>query len=165
MPRVFNEKTTDRVVATADERSSAVIARTALRRVMSESESLYTKPYLTQWVQGKINAFKENLRAQIEQAKNSTKKRDTHFPELYANMLREELEYIELCIEYNDKVPTTVSEDGFLVEKIVEEKVEEFDNNETKKFRTKEEYFGPSEPTRKIDLNTPDSKPEWDKKK
>ena len=149
MPRVFNERTTDRVVATADERSSAVIARTALRRVMSESESLYTKPYLTQWVQGKINAFKENLRSQIEQAKNSTKKADTHFPDLYAKMLREELEYIELCIEYNDKVPTTVDENGFLVEKKVEKIVEKFDNNETKKFRSREEYLGPPEPTRK----------------
>jgi hypothetical protein len=161
MPRVFNERTTDRVVATADERSSAVIARTALRRVMSESESLYTKPYLAQWVQGKIDIFKENLRAQIEQEKNSTKKaKDTHFPDLYAKMLREELEYIELCIEYNDKVQTTVSEDGFLVEKIVEK----FDNNETKKYKSREENLGPSEPTRvvgKIDLSKPDSKPEW----
>lgn len=129
MPRVFNEKTTDRVVATADERSSAIIARTALRRVMAESNSLYTKPYLAQWVQGKIDAFKENLRAQIAQEKHSTKRAtDTHFPELYAKMLREELEYIELCIEYNDKVKTTTDEEGNLVEKIVEK----FDNNEPK---------------------------------
>ena len=85
MPRVFNEKTTDRVVATADERSSAVIARTALRRVMSESNSLYTKPYLTDWVQGKIDAFKENLGAEIAREKKSTKlARNTNFPELLA---------------------------------------------------------------------------------
>ena len=140
MPRVFNEKTTDRVIATADERSSAVIARTALRRVMTESNSLYTKPYLSQWVEGKIDAFKENLRAQITQQKHSTRKaRDTHFPELYAKMLKEELEYIELCIEYNDKVQTTTDEK---VEKIVEK----FDNNEPK-------IIG------KIDLSKPDSKP------
>ena len=133
MPRVFNEKTTDRVVATADERSSAVIARTALRRIMTESNSLYTKPYLAQWVQGKIDAFKENLSAQIAQEKKSTKlARNTHFPELYAKMLREELEYIELCIEYNDKVKTTVDEEGNLVEGKVEKIVEMSDNNEAK---------------------------------
>jgi len=130
MPRVFNERTTDRVVATADERSSAVIARTALRRVMTESNSLYTKPYLAKWVEGKINLFKIDLNKKIEQEKNSTRKaRDTHFPELYAKMLREELEYIELCIEYNDKVKTDVDEEGNLVEKIVEK----FDNNEPPK--------------------------------
>ena len=139
MPRVFNERTTDRVVATADERSSAVIARTALRRIMTESNSLYTKPYLAKWVEGKINLFKLDLKAKIEQEKNSTKKaRDTHFPELYAKMLREELEYIELCIEYNDKVKTTVDEEGNFVEGKVEKIVEKFDgptrnpNNEAK---------------------------------
>lgn len=117
MPRNFNEKTTDRVIATADERSSAVIARTALRRVMTESNSLYTKPYLAKWVENKINLFKIDLKQKIEQEKNSTRKaRDTHFPELYAKMLREELEYIELCIEYNDKVKTTVDEEGNFVE-------------------------------------------------
>ena len=144
MPRVFNEKTTDRVVATADERSSAVIARTALRRVMSESNSLYTKPYLTDWVQGKIDAFKENLGAEIAREKKSTKlARNTNFPELYAKMLREELEYIELCIEYNDKVWKTVDEEGFIVEKKVEDKAK---------------IVG------KIDLEDDDSRPVWNSK-
>lgn len=115
MPRIFNEKTTDRVLASADERSSAVIARTALRRVMTESSSLYTKPYLVDWVQGKIDCFKDNLRAQIA-LKKGRLNRDIHFPELYAKMLREELEYIELCIEYNDKVKSTTDEEGFIVE-------------------------------------------------
>jgi len=107
MPRIFNEKTTDRVKATVNNGSSAVIERTALRRIMAESKSLYTKPYLTDWVQEKIDVFKENLRAQIthNHLKNTSKHidRNAHFPELYAKMLREELEYIELCIEYNDK--------------------------------------------------------------
>ena len=148
MPRVFNERTTDRVVATADERSSAVIARTALRRVMAESNSLYTKPYLAEWVQDKIDAFKQNLSSQITLEKHSTKRaRDTHFPELYAKMLREELEYIELCIEYNDKVKTTTDKEGNLVEKIVEK----FDNNEAK-------IVG------KIDLEDDNSKPVWNSK-
>ncbi len=129
MPRVFNEKTTDRVVATADERSSAVIERTALRRVMTDSGSLYTKPYLIDWVQGKIDCFKDNLRTQIVLKKGSLD-RDKHFPELYAKMLREELEYIELCIEYNDK--TTVDEEGSLVEGKVEKIVEKFDNSKPK---------------------------------
>lgn len=113
MPRNFNERTTDRVVATADDRSSAIIARTALRRVMAESNSLYTKPYLTDWVENKINLFKINLNKKIEQDKRSTKlARNTHFPELYAKMLREELEYIELCIEYNDKTKSTTDKDN-----------------------------------------------------
>ncbi len=140
MPRVFNEKTTDRVVATADERSSAVIERTALRRVMTDSGSLYTKPYLIDWVQGKIDCFKDNLRTQIVLKKGSLD-RDKHFPELYAKMLREELEYIELCIEYNDKVKTTTKqrysyptydEEGNLVEEKVEKIVEKFDNSKPK---------------------------------
>jgi hypothetical protein len=115
MPRNFNEKTTDRVVATADDRSTAVIARTALRRVMTDSGSLYTKPYLLDWVQGKIDCFKDNLRREIVLKKGKLH-RDKHFPELYAKMLREELEYIELCIEYNDKVKLTTDENGCFVE-------------------------------------------------
>jgi hypothetical protein len=115
MPRNFNEKTTDRVVATADDRSTAVIARTALRRVMTDSGSLYTKPYLLDWVQGKIDCFKDNLRREIVLKKGKLH-RDKHFPELYAKMLREELEYIELCIEYNDKVKLTIDENGCFVE-------------------------------------------------
>lgn len=115
MPRNFNEKTTDRVVATADDRSTALIARTALRRVMTDSGSLYTKPYLTDWVQGKIDCFKDNLRREIVLKKGKLH-RDKHFPELYAKMLREELEYIELCIEYNDKVGITADENGYPVE-------------------------------------------------
>jgi hypothetical protein len=115
MPRNFNEKTTDRVVATADDRSTALIARTALRRVMTDSGSLYTKPYLLDWVQGKIDCFKDNLRREIVLKKGKLH-RDKHFPELYAKMLREELEYIELCIEYNDKVGITAEEEGNFVE-------------------------------------------------
>ena len=62
--RNFTEKTTDRGVASANERSSAIIARTALRRVMAGSDSLYHNPTDTGWVQNKIQAFKDNLRSQ-----------------------------------------------------------------------------------------------------
>ena len=98
--RNFTEKTIDRVVASADGRSSAIIARTALRRVMAESDSLYHNPTDTGWVQNKIQAFKDNLRSQITLTKTV---KESHWPDTYAKMLREELEYIELCIEYNDK--------------------------------------------------------------
>ena len=104
--RNFTQRTIDRVVASADERSSAIIARTALRRVMVESDSLYHNPADTGWVQNKIQAFKDNLRSEItltKTVKGSNHSFKTHWPDTYAKMLREELEYIELCIEYNDK--------------------------------------------------------------
>lgn len=105
--RNFTEKTTDRVVASADEKSSAIIARTALRRVMASSDSLYHNPTDTGWVHNKIDTFKDNLRTQIThnhlRNKSNHIDKSAHWPDTYAKMLREELEYIELCIEYNDK--------------------------------------------------------------
>ena len=112
--RNFTEKTTDRGVASANERSSAIIARTALRRVMASSDSLYYNPTDTGWVQNKIQTFKDNLRSEIT-LKKTVKK--SHWPDIYAKMLREELEYIELCIEYNDKtghLPKESSEEADL---------------------------------------------------
>ena len=112
--RNFTEKTIDRVVASADGRSSAIIARTALRRVMAESDSLYHNHTDTGWVQNKIQAFKDNLRSQITLKKTV---KESHWPDTYAKMLREELEYIELCIEYNDKtghLPKESSEEADL---------------------------------------------------
>ena len=108
--RNFTEKTIDRVVASADERSSAIVARTALRRVMAGSDSLYHNPTDTSWVQNKINTFKDNLRSTI--ALHKTKEEGSHWPDTYAKMLREELEYIELCIEYNDKTGHLPKEAG-----------------------------------------------------
>ena len=138
--RNFTEKTTDRVVASADERSSAIIARTALRRVMAGSDSLYHNPTDTGWVQNKIQAFKDNLRSQITLKKTVNK---SHWPDIYAKMLREELEYIELCIEYNDKT-------GHMP---AEEMREEADLSKPLEKPTK--IVG------KIDLSKPASKPEW----
>ena len=141
--RNFTEKTTDRVLASADARSSAIIARTALRRVMAESDSLYHNPTDTGWVQKKIDTFKDNLRSEIthNHLKNKSKYIDksAHWPGTYAKMLREELEYVELCIEYNDKT-------GHL----------------PKESSTKSDPK-PTKVVGHIDLNTPDSKPEWDK--
>ena len=132
--RNFTEKTIDRVVASADERSSAIIARTALRRVMAESDSLYHNPTDTSWVENKINTFQDNLRSEIthNHLKNKSKHIDksAHWPDTYAKMLREELEYIELCIEYNDKtghLPKESSEEADLsrpVSEIIEEQFE-----------------------------------------
>jgi len=141
--RNFTEKTIDRAVASADERSSAIIARTALRRVMAGSDSLYHNPTDTSWVENKINTFKDNLRSEIthNHLKNKSKylDKDAHWPGTYAKMLREELEYIELCIEYNDKT-------GHL----------------PKKANLSEPLKEPTRVVGKIDLSKPDSKPEWD---
>ena len=131
--RNFTEKTTDRVVASADARSSAIIARTALRRVMAESDSLYHNPTDTGWVQNKINTFKDNLRSQITLSKTV---KESHWPDTYAKMLREELEYVELCIEYNDKT-------GHL----------------PKESSTKSEPKRATKVVGHIDLSKPDSKP------
>lgn len=131
--RNFTEKTTDRVVASADERSSAIIARTALRRVMAGSDSLYHNPTDTSWVQNKIQTFKDNLRSQITLSKTV---KESHWPDTYAKMLREELEYIELCIEYNDKT-------GHL----------------PKKANLSEPLKAPTKVVGHIDLSKPDSKP------
>ena len=142
--RNFTEKTIDRVVASADERSSAIIARTALRRVMAESDSLYHNPTDTSWVENKINTFKDNLRSEIthNHLKNESKHIDksAHWPDTYAKMLREELEYIELCIEYNDKTGNVPS-------------------------KSKKEKSKPIKVVGHIDLSKPDSKPEWEEKK
>lgn len=138
--RNFTERTTDRVVASADERSSAIISRTALRRVMAGSDSLYHNPTDTGWIQNKIQAFKDNLRSQITLKKTV---KESHWPNTYAKMLREELEYIELCIEYNDKtghLPKESSEEADLSKPLER----------------------PTKIVGKIDLSKPDSKPEWD---
>ena len=146
--RNFTEKTIDRAVASADERSSAIIARTALRRVMAGSDSLYHNPTDTSWVENKINTFKDNLRSEIthNHLKNESKHIDksAHWPDTYAKMLREELEYIELCIEYNDKT-------GHLPK------------DSSRKFGVKKEKSiePPIKVVGHIDLSKPDSKPEW----
>ena len=69
--------------------------------------------------------------------------KESHWPDTYAKMLREELEYIELCIEYNDKT-------GHMP---AEEMKEEADLSKPLEKPTK--IVG------KIDLSKPASKPEW----
>jgi len=140
--RNFTEKTTDRVVASADERSSAIISRTALRRVMAGSDSLYHNPTDTGWIQNKIQTFKDNLRSQITLKKTM---KGSNWPDTYAKMLREELEYIELCIEYNDKTGHIPA--GADLSKPLEEGIDYLE--------------APTRIVGKIDLSKPDSKPEW----
>tara|TARA_R100001509_G_scaffold82794_1_gene46656 strand:+ start:1199 stop:1633 length:435 start_codon:yes stop_codon:yes gene_type:complete len=102
MPTDFTEKTTNRHLSEGD--LTSTIASSALLRIMQESDSLYKNPSRTEWVQKKIDIFKGNLRAHITHKKlNSSDNSMMHWPEEYAQMLREELEYIETCIEYNDK--------------------------------------------------------------
>lgn len=156
--RNFTEKTTDRAIASADERSSAIIARTALRRVMAESDSLYHNPADTGWVQNKIQTFKDNLRSQITLSKTV---KESHWPSTYAKMLREELEYVELCIEYNDKTGHLPSEPKKKKSKDKGIVIASHDISESKP--TPKPTPKPTKVIGHIDLNTPDSKPEWDK--
>lgn len=133
----FTERITDRNLNKSSEQT---IASSALLRIMAESDSLYHSPSRTEWVQKKIDVFKDNLRAQITHRKDYSGSNSLmNWPEEYAKMLREELEYIETCIEYNDKTGNVPSEP----------------KKEKSKRATK--VIG------HIDLNTPDSKPEWDK--
>ena len=102
MPTDFTEKTTNRHLSEGDLNRASTIASSALLRIMQESDSLYKNPSRTEWVQKKIDVFKDNLRAQITHKKLPSNSM-MHWPDKYAEMLREELEYIETCIEYNDK--------------------------------------------------------------
>ena len=96
----FTERITDRNLNKSSEQT---IASSALLRIMQESESLYHNPSRTEWVQKKIDVFKDNLRSQITHRRDYSGPNSMNWPEEYAKMLREELEYIETCIEYNDK--------------------------------------------------------------
>jgi hypothetical protein len=132
----FTERITDRNL---DKSCEQTIASSALLRIMQESGSLYHNPTNTSWVQNKIDVFKDNLRAQITHKKlDSTSNSNMHWPDTYAKMLREELEYIETCIEYNDKT-----------------------GNLPKKANLSEPFKKPTKVVGHIDLNRPDSKPEW----
>jgi len=136
MPTDFTEKTTNRHLSEGDLNRTSTIASSALLRIMQESDSLYKNPSRTEWVQKKIDIFKDNLRAHITHKKlNSSDNSMMHWPDEYAKMLREELEYIETCIEYNDK---------------------------TGNVPQKADLSEPLKKVGKIDLSKPDSKPEWD---
>ena len=133
----FTERITNRNLNASSEQT---IASSALLRIMQESDSLYYNPRDTGWVQKKIDAFKQNLRSHITLSRTND---ESHWPEEYAKMLREELEYIETCIEYNDKtgnMPIGTTEAD--LSKPLEE---------------------PMNVVGHIDLSKPDSKPEWDK--
>jgi len=149
-PNDFTERITNRNLNKSSEQT---IASSALLRIMQESDSLYHNPTNTGWVQKKIDVFKDNLRAQITHKKlNSSDNSRQHWPEEYAKMLREELEYIETCIEYNDKT-------GNIPPRPKKEK------SKDKGIVIASHDISESEPIKvvgKIDLNKPDSKPEWD---
>tara|TARA_R100001480_G_scaffold44301_6_gene57508 strand:- start:4 stop:441 length:438 start_codon:yes stop_codon:yes gene_type:complete len=111
MPTDFTEKTTNRHLSEGDLNRTSTIASSALLRIMQESDSLYYNPRDTGWVQKKIDAFKQNLRSHITLGRTND---ESHWPEEYAKMLREELEYIETCIEYNDKTGNVPVEEADL---------------------------------------------------
>ena len=143
----FTELALDRLSNGDIDDKTSTIASSALLRIMGESDSLYQNPSRTEWVQKKIDVFKDNLRAQITHKKlDSNSNSMMHWPEEYAKMLKEELEYIQTCIEYNDKTGNVP-------------------------FEPKEATFEPKEEKSKpatkvvghIDLSKPDSKPEWDR--
>jgi len=139
----FTENITNRNLSAGDRDKTSTIASSALLRIMQESDSLYNHPARVEWTQKKIDVFKDNLRAQITHKKlDVISKSKMHWPEEYAKMLREELDYIETCIEYNDKTGNMPVE--------------------------KADLSKPFEPTKivgKIDLSKPNSKPEWEEKK
>lgn len=136
-PNDFTERIKDRNL---NQSSEQTIASSALLRIMQESDSLYDNPSNSGWVQKKIDVFKDNLRAQITHKKlDSNSNSMMRWPEEYAKMLREELEYIETCIEYNDKTGNTPLEP------------------KEKKSKSPTKVVG------RIDLSKPDSKPEWDR--
>ncbi len=143
----FTERITDRNLNKSSEQT---IASSALLRIMQESDSLYYNPRDTGWVQKKIDVFKQNLRSQITLSKTND---ESHWPEEYAKMLREELEYIETCIEYNDKTGHMPKEAN-LSKDLGFTKAERIKNKFDKGSKTK--IVG------HIDLNKPNSKPEWD---
>ena len=147
----FTERITNRNLNQTCEQT---IASSALLRIMQESDSLYNHPARVEWTQKKIDVFKDNLRAQITHKKLDAKSNSSmHWPDEYAKMLRKELEYIETCIEYNDKtghIPTEAN----LSKPLELTKAERIKNKFDKGSKTK--IVG------RIDLNTPDSKPEWD---
>jgi len=136
MPNDFTELTTNRHLS-AD--LTSTIASSALLRIMQESNSLYHNQRDTGWVQEKIDAFKQNLRSQITLSRTND---ESHWPEEYAKMLREELEYIETCIEYNDKT-----------------------GNVPKEADLSEPLKAPTKKVGHIDLSKPVSKDEWEEKK
>ena len=79
----------------------------------------------------------------------------------YAKMLREELEYIETCIEYNDKtgnMPIGTTEAD--LSKPLEEPTKGVDYIEGPTTIDESKSF---KKVGHIDLSKPDSKPEWDK--
>lgn len=136
----FTELALDRLSNANIDDNTSTIASSALLRIMQESDSLYHSPSNSGWVQKKIDVFKDNLRAQITHKKLDAKSNSMmHWPDEYAKMLKEELEYIQTCIEYNDKTGNTPSE-------------------------PKEEKSKPAtKVVGHIDLSKPDSKPEWDR--
>lgn len=139
----FTENITNRNLSAGDRDKTSTIASSALRRIMQESDSLYKNPQRTDWVQKKIDVFKDNLRAQITHKKlDVISKSKMHWPEEYAMMLKKELEYIETCIEYNDKT-------GHMPQELVE--------------GCEDVKASPTKKVGHIDLSKPDSKPEWDK--
>jgi len=141
----FTERITNR-----PPENTSTIASSALLRIMQESDSLYSDPSSTEWVQKKIDVFKDNLRAIITH-KQFPSNSMMHWPDEYARMLREELEYITTCIEYNDKtgnMPIGTTEAD--LSKPLEEPTT---IDESKSFKK----------VGHIDLSKPDSKPEWDK--
>ena len=138
----FTELALDRLSNANIADNTSTIASSALLRIMQESDSLYYNPRDTGWVQKKIDAFKQNLRSQITLSRTNDK---SHWPEEYARMLKEELEYIQTCIEYNDKTDNVPVEEADLSEPL-----EEKANLET-----------PTKVVGHIDLSKPDSKPKW----
>ena len=140
MPTDFTEKTTNRHLSEGDLNRTSTIASSALLRIMQESDSLYYNPRDTGWVQKKIDAFKQNLRSHITLGRTND---ESHWPEEYAKMLREELEYVETCIEYNDKTGNVP--------------IEEPEADLSKPLEA------PTKKVGHIDLSKPISKPEWDK--
>lgn len=145
----FTERITDRNLNKSSEQT---IASSALLRIMAESDSLYHNPSRTEWVQKKIDVFKDNLRAQITHRKDYSGSNSLmNWPEEYAKMLREELEYIETCIEYNDKTGNKPSKPKQKKSKDKGIVIASHDISKPK----------PTKVVGHIDLNTPDSKPEW----
>jgi len=139
----FTERALDRLSNADIDDNTSTIASSALLRIMQESDSLYKNPSRTEWVQKKIDIFKDNLRAQISHKKlDSTSNSMMHWPEEYAKMLREELEYIETCIEYNDKTGNIPQEADL-----------------------ESPLKAPTKIVGHIDVSKPDSKPEWDEMK
>ena len=143
----FTERITNRNL---NQSSEQTIASSALLRIMQESDSLYHSPSNSGWVQKKIDVFKDNLRAHITHKKLDSKSNSMmHWPEEYAKMLEIELEYIQTCIEYNDKTGNAPKE-ADLSEPLVE-------GVDYVKASSTAKVVG------HIDLSKPDSKPEWDR--